>query len=130
MYNIYTEGNCTLFVGGCFMDSYSIVLCLTSTFSVREQLYIYIQEVMILESDPQHPPPTHTSDRPICKIPFDSENLGKFIRYRIDRLLIFASQDPLNCYHIFWVKLALYHKCTFFTHGYSRDIPRRRSLSY
>ena len=23
-----------------------------------------------------------------------------------------------------------YHKCTFFTHGYSRDIPRRRALSY
>ena len=77
-----------------------------------------------------YPPWTHTSDRPIFKIPFDSENSGKLTRFRIARFLIFASYDPLNCSHIFWVKLALYHKCTFFTHGYSRDIPKRKALSY
>ena len=72
----------------------------------------------------------HTSDRPIFKIPFDSENLGKFMTSDEELSLISAFLDPLNCYHIFWVKLALYHKCTYFTHGYSRDIPRRRALPY
>ena len=54
-------------------------------------LYIYIQEVLIQESDPQLPPHSHTSDRPIFKIPFDSENSGKLTRFRIARFLIFAS---------------------------------------
>ena len=34
---------------------------------------VYIQYLLIWESDPQHPPP----DRPIFKIPSDSENLRK-----------------------------------------------------
>ena len=37
------------------------------------------------------PPQTHTSDRPIFKISFDSENSGKLTRFRIARFLIFAS---------------------------------------
>ena len=58
----------------------------------QEYVYIYIQEVLIQESDPQLPPPhSHTSDRPIFKIPFDSENSGKLTRFRIAQFLIFAS---------------------------------------
>ena len=52
---------------------------------------------------------THTSDRPIFKISFDSENLGKLMRYSVAISLICAMEDPLNCYHIFWVKLDLNH---------------------
>ena len=36
------------------------------------------------------PPQTHTSDRPIFKIPFDSENLGKFMRFDGELFLISA----------------------------------------
>ena len=39
----------------------------------------------------------HTSDRPIFKIPFDFENLGKYLRHKVAKLLIFALDDPLNC---------------------------------
>ena len=42
----------------------------------------------------------------------------------------FCYSLALNCYHIFWVKLALNHKCTSFPHGYSRDIQKRKALSY
>ena len=48
-------------------------------------------------------PQTHTSDRPIFKISYDSENLGKLTRDSVAISLIFALEDPLNCYHIFWV---------------------------
>ena len=42
------------------------------------------------------PPQTHTSDRPIFKISFDSKNLGKFMRHSVALSLIFALEDPLN----------------------------------
>ena len=69
------------------------------------------------------PPQTHTSDLPIFKNSFDSENSGKLMRHSVAISLI-------NCYHIFWVQLALNHKCTFFTHGYSKDIQKRKALSF
>ena len=41
---------------------------------------------------PLAPPPlTHTSDRPIFKISFDSENSGKLMRHYVAISLIFAS---------------------------------------
>ena len=36
------------------------------------------------------PPQTHTSDRPIFKNSFDSENSGKLMRYYVAISLIFA----------------------------------------
>ena len=39
---------------------------------------------------PLAPPPTHTSDRPIFKNSFDSENSGKLMRYYVAISLIFA----------------------------------------
>ena len=49
------------------------------------------------------PPQTRTSDRPIFKNSFDSENSGKLTRDSIAITLIFALEDPFNCYHIFGV---------------------------
>ena len=40
------------------------------------------------------PPQTHTFDRPIFKISFDSENRGKLARDSIAISLIFALEDP------------------------------------
>ena len=37
------------------------------------------------------PPQTHTSDRPIFKNSFDSENSGKLMRHSVAISLIFAS---------------------------------------
>ena len=76
------------------------------------------------------PPQTYTSGCPIFKISFDSKNSGKFMRFRGAQFLVFSFEDPLNYYHIFWVKLALYHKCTSFPYIYSKDIQKRKALSY
>ena len=48
-------------------------------------------------------PQMHTTNRPIFKIFFDSENLEKLTRDSVAISLIFALEDPLNCYHIFWI---------------------------
>ena len=43
-------------------------------------IYIYIYRKSWFKSPTlSNPPLTHTSDRPIFKIPFNSENLGKFM---------------------------------------------------
>ena len=42
------------------------------------------------------PPQTHTSDRPIFKNSFDSENSGKFMRYYVAISLIFVSEANLH----------------------------------
>jgi len=44
------------------------------------------------------PPQTRTSDGPIFKI-FDSENLGKLMRYSLTISLIFALEEPPNYYN-------------------------------
>ena len=73
-------------------------------------IYIYIQEVLIQESDPQLPPPhLHTSDRPIFKIPFDSENSGKLTRFRIAWFLIVACFPPFPPFPFGGPNLGLNH---------------------
>ena len=59
-------------------------------------------------------------------------------RYTLDLGLIFGPQqirpwrqfyysaDFMHCNKF----VALYHKCTYFTHGYSRDIQKRKALSH
>ena len=44
------------------------------------------------------PPQTHTSDRPIFKNSFDSENSGKLMRYYVAISLIFASKDVIKIF--------------------------------
>ena len=41
--------------------------------------YTHTLDLRVRHLRTQPPPQTHTSDRPIFKIPFDSENLGKFM---------------------------------------------------
>ena len=38
----------------------------------------------------------HAPDRPIFKIPFESENLGKSIGFGLAKFSIFVFIDPLN----------------------------------
>ena len=65
---------------------------LSTTIFFKYHKQINIQMRTVQQSNPQHPPPkTHTCDRPIFKISFDSENLGKFMRHSIAISLIFAS---------------------------------------
>ena len=72
------------------------------TLKSRLPVYIYTGclDLRVLLSAP--PFRTHTSDRPIFKIPFDSEHLGKFMRHYQAFLLIFAFDDPLKYNHMFW----------------------------
>ena len=89
-------------------------LQLVSSYFYIYRLYLYIDSNDL----------THTSDHPIFKIRFDSENYGKWFRYSVAVPLVFVIIDPLNYYQIFLVLLA------FFRNGYSRDIQRRKVLSY
>ena len=50
--------------------------------------YIYTRSLDLRVRPSATPPHSHTSDRPIFKIPFDSENSGKLTRFRIGTLMI------------------------------------------
>ena len=63
----------------------SILLVLLTPF-----LYIYTGSLDFRVQPSAPPPHLHTSDCPIFKIPFDSENTGKLMRHYIAKLLIFA----------------------------------------
>ena len=49
------------------------------TLESKQPVYIYTGSLDLRVRHSRPPPQTHTSDRPIFKIPFDSENLGKFM---------------------------------------------------
>ena len=54
-------------------------------------IYIYTDRDSLIVSPLAPPPQTHTSDRPIFKNSFDSENSGKLMRDSVAISLIFAS---------------------------------------
>ena len=54
------------------------------------KMYVYTDRDSLIVS-PLAPPQTHTSDRPIFKNSFDSENSGKLMRHYVAISLIFAS---------------------------------------
>ena len=53
-------------------------------------LYIHTDKDSLIVRPLAPPPQTHTSDRPIFKNSFDSENSGKLMRYYVAISLIFA----------------------------------------
>ena len=56
-----------------------------------QALYTYTDKESLIVRPLAPSPPTHTSDRLIFKISFDSENSGKLMRYSLAISLIFAS---------------------------------------
>ena len=60
------------------------------TLKSRLPVYIYTDKDSLVVRPLAPPPQTHTSDRPIFKISFDSENSGKLMRYSVAISLIFA----------------------------------------
>ena len=65
-----------------------------SSYHVSVCLYIYIYtgslDIRVRHSATPRPPHSHTSDRPIFKIPFDYANLGKLIWDSLSIFVIFA----------------------------------------
>ena len=55
------------------------------------KINIYTDKDSLLVRPLAPPPQTHTSDRPIFKISFDSVNSGKLMRHYVAISLIFAS---------------------------------------
>ena len=59
----------------------------------------------------------------------DSVNLRRQEAEIEQKLKIRKSEASVETVVVRFVKLALNNKCTFFTHGHSRDIQKRKALS-
>ena len=66
-------------------------VALGRTLKSRLRVYIYRLGQFSSPTFTTTPHQTHTSDRPIFKISFDSENSGKLMRHSVAISLIFAS---------------------------------------
>ena len=72
------------------LNLFAYILCKLKFIFPLDKIFSYTDMDSLIVR-PLAPPQTHTSDRPIFKNSFDSENSGKLMRYYVVISLIFAS---------------------------------------